>query len=110
MTAALMASVNHLSCMKSLASETESDFEEAVQRTTFGHPFLTEYTFNRQDDGRYKTTFTLVRPINDSLLRKLGEELYESLRDSGYLVNVNLHNQTDAEIVFHLEYSGVQIK
>lgn len=96
--------------MSAFASETKSDFEETVQRAAFGHPFLTQYKFNHTDEGKYSIKFALVRPIDDVLLRKIGEDLYESLRQRGYLVNVSLASQSDEHLQFTLNYSGIQIK
>lgn len=96
--------------MSAFASETASDFEEAVQRATFRHPFLTDYSFETKEEGIYAIQFALVRPIDDLLLREIGEDLYESLRQRGYLVNVNLTNQTEEVLQFKLNYSGIQIK
>lgn len=87
---------------------TRKNIEDSVRRTTYSHPFITKYIFTVDDENRFIVKFSLGSSMTDELIREFGRELYESLRNSGYLVNIIFEEQTSNEMIFVLAYSGIQ--
>lgn len=87
----------------------ESTIENTIERATYRNPFIEGFT-HQTDGNEVKVRFSLAEPLDPPQIRKFGERLYDSFRESGLLSNVIFLSHEETELQIRVTYTGQRVQ